>query len=105
MAAHQVTHSGLDTLLTPEESVLVLVDHQAFQFANMHSHEPQLVVGNTVALAKTARTFGVPTILTTVNEDSAVTFSREFKTCSPTRSRSTAHLSTLGKTQGSLRLW
>jgi nicotinamidase-related amidase len=69
MAAHQVTHSGLDALLTPEESVLLLVDHQAFQFANMHSHEPQLVVGNVVALAKTAKVFGVPTILTTVLEE------------------------------------
>src|SRR6202043_2225997 len=69
MAAHQVTHSGVDALLTPEESVLILVDHQAFQFANMHSHEPQLVVGNVVALAKTAKVFGVPTILTTVLEE------------------------------------
>jgi nicotinamidase-related amidase len=69
MAAHQVTDSGLDALLTPEESVLVLVDHQAFQFANMHSHETQLVVGNVVALAKTAKVFGVPTILTTVLEE------------------------------------
>jgi hypothetical protein len=41
MAAHHVTYAGLDALLTPEESVLVLIDHQAFQFANMHSHEPQ----------------------------------------------------------------
>jgi nicotinamidase-related amidase len=49
---------------------LVLVDHQAFQFANIHSHDPQVVVGNTVALAKTAKVFGVPTVLTTVNEDS-----------------------------------
>jgi nicotinamidase-related amidase len=69
MASQEVAYSGLGALLTPEESVLVLVDHQAFQFANMHSHEPQLVVGNTVALAKTAKVFGVPTILTTVNED------------------------------------
>jgi nicotinamidase-related amidase len=69
MAAHQVSHSGLDALLTPEESVLVLIDHQAFQFANMHSHEPQLVVGNVAALSKTAKVFGVPTILTTVLEE------------------------------------
>jgi nicotinamidase-related amidase len=70
MAPNQTAYSGLDALLTPEDSVLVLIDHQAFQFANMHSHEPQLVVGNTVALAKTAKVFGVPTILTTVNENS-----------------------------------
>jgi len=60
MATHPVTYSGLNALLTPEESVLMLVDHQAFQFANMHSHEPQLVVGNATALAKTAKVFGGP---------------------------------------------
>jgi nicotinamidase-related amidase len=69
MAPNPSVHAGLGTLLTPEESVLVLVDHQAFQFANMHSHDPQVIVGNTIALAKTAKVFGVPTILTTVNED------------------------------------
>ena len=65
----QMAHSGLDALLSPEDSVLLLVDHQAFQFANLHSHEPQLVVNNVVGLAKTAKLFGVPTILTTVLED------------------------------------
>lgn len=70
MAAQEIAYSGLGTLVTPEESVLVLVDHQAFQFANMHSHDPQVLVGNTVALAKTAKVFGIPTVLTTVNEDS-----------------------------------
>ena len=69
MATTEVSRSGLNALLTPEESVLVLVDHQAFQFANLHSHEPQLVVNNVVALAKTAKLFGVPTILTTVLEE------------------------------------
>jgi nicotinamidase-related amidase len=64
-----ITYSGLGTLLAPPECVLVLVDHQPFQFANMHSHDPQVVVGNTVALARTAKVFGVPTILTTVNQD------------------------------------
>src|SRR5271154_7218349 len=69
MTAQETSYSGLGALLTPEDSVLMLVDHQAFQFANMHSHDPQVVVGNTVALAKTAKVFGVPTVLTTVNED------------------------------------
>ncbi len=69
MAVGQSSFSGLSALLTPEESVLLLVDHQAFQFANLHSHEPQLVVGNVMALAKTAKVFDVPTILTTVLED------------------------------------
>ncbi|MGW6055333.1 hydrolase [Streptomyces sp. NPDC055189] len=60
---------GLDALLTPEESVLVLIDHQPYQFANLHSHEPMMVTNNVVGLAKAAKGYGVPTILTTVVED------------------------------------
>jgi nicotinamidase-related amidase len=66
MASGQVPYSGLNALLTPEESVLVLIDHQPFQFANLHSHDPQFIVGNVIALAKGAKVFGVPTILSTV---------------------------------------
>ncbi|MBQ1081859.1 MULTISPECIES: hydrolase [unclassified Nocardiopsis] len=61
--------NGLQALLTPEESVLVLIDHQPFQFANLNSHEPSMVVNNAVALAKAAKAFDVPTILTTVLEE------------------------------------
>ena len=62
-------HAGLEALLTPQDSVLVLIDHQAFQFANLHSHEPTLIVNNVAGLAKTAKAFQVPTILTTVLEE------------------------------------
>ncbi|MFZ4175485.1 hydrolase [Streptomyces griseoincarnatus] len=61
--------AGLGALLTPEESVLVLIDHQPFQVANLHSHEPTMVVNNVVGLAKAAKVFDVPTILTTVVEE------------------------------------
>jgi nicotinamidase-related amidase len=57
---------GLDSLLRPEDSVLVLIDHQPYQLANLNSHEPQMVINNTAGLAKAAKAFGVPTILTTV---------------------------------------
>jgi nicotinamidase-related amidase len=60
---------GLEALLTPEQSVVVLIDHQPFQFANLHSHEPTMVVNNVVGLAKAAKGFKVPTILTTVTEE------------------------------------
>lgn len=60
---------GLEALLTPQTSVLVLIDHQPFQFANLHSHEPTMVVNNVVGLAKAAKAFGVPTILTTVMQE------------------------------------
>jgi hypothetical protein len=61
--------TGLNALLTPQESVLVLIDHQPFQFANLHSHEPTMIVNNVVALAKTAKVFILPSILSTVLED------------------------------------
>lgn len=61
--------NGLDALLTPEESILVLIDHQPFQFANLHSHDPAAIINNVVGLAKSAKVFGVPTILTTVVEE------------------------------------
>lgn len=58
--------TGLQALLRPEDSVVVLIDHQPFQFANLHSHEPTMVINNVIGLAKAAKTFKVPTILTTV---------------------------------------
>lgn len=61
--------TGLDALLRPEDSVLALIDHQPFQFANLNSHEPTMIVTNVVGLAKAAKLFGVPTILSTVLQD------------------------------------
>lgn len=58
--------NGLDSLLRPEDSVLVLIDHQPYQLTNLNSHDPQMVVNNSTALAKAAKAFGVPTILTSV---------------------------------------
>ncbi|MFD0296840.1 hydrolase [Streptomyces sp. NPDC127118] len=69
MAANGVTYTGLDALLVPERSVLLLIDHQGTQFAGMHSMDPNLVVNNVTALAKGAKLFEVPTILSTVVED------------------------------------
>jgi nicotinamidase-related amidase len=63
------TKVGLDALLTPENCVLLLIDHQPFQLANVHSHEPTMVINNVVGLAKTAKAYGIPTILSTVNEE------------------------------------
>jgi nicotinamidase-related amidase len=45
------------------------MDHQPFQFTNLNSHEPTMIINNVVGLAKTAKVFNVPTILTTVIEE------------------------------------
>lgn len=64
-----MSKSGLDALLRPEDSILVLIDHQPFQFTNLNSHEPTMIINNVVGLAKGAKVFNVPTILTTVLEE------------------------------------
>jgi len=61
--------TGLEALLRPNNSILVLMDHQPFQFTNLNSHEPTMIINNVVGLAKTAKVFNVPTILTTVIEE------------------------------------
>ncbi|NEO50112.1 MAG: hydrolase [Moorea sp. SIO4A3] len=56
-------------LLTPENSVLLFIDHQpqmAFGVVNIDS---QLLKNNVVALAKAAKVFNIPTILTTVETE------------------------------------
>jgi nicotinamidase-related amidase len=45
-----------------------LIDHQPFQFANLHSHEPTVIINNVIGLAKLAKAFKVPVILTPVLE-------------------------------------
>src|SRR6478672_1704316 len=52
--------TGLETLLTPENSALILIDHQPFQFASVNSHDPQTIINNVVGLAKVAKLFKVP---------------------------------------------
>jgi nicotinamidase-related amidase len=61
--------NGLKALLTPDNCALILIDHQPFQFAGLRSHDTQTVINNVVGLAKSAKVFGVPTLLTTVVQD------------------------------------
>src|SRR5258706_55109 len=61
------TKVGLEALLTPENCAVLLIDHQPSQLANVNSHEPTMVINNVTALAKIAKAYGVPTILTTIS--------------------------------------
>lgn len=60
--------AGLGALLAPDNCVLMLIDHQPFQFAGLRSHDTQTIINNVVGLAKSAKVFGVPTLLSTVLE-------------------------------------
>lgn len=41
--------TGLETLLTPENSALILIDRQPFQFASLNSHDPQTSTTSSVS--------------------------------------------------------
>jgi len=68
MSNQHNSKAGLGALLTPDNCVLILIDHQPFQVAGLRSHDTQTVIINVVGLAKSAKIFGVPTLLTTVLE-------------------------------------
>ena len=68
MATPDASKTGLGALLTPENCALVLIDHQPFQFTGLNSHDPQTIVHNVVGLAKAAKIWEIPTLLTVVLE-------------------------------------
>jgi nicotinamidase-related amidase len=61
------TKVGLDALLTPGNCTLLLIDHQPSQLANVNSHDPTMVINSVTGLAKTAKAFDIPTVLTTIS--------------------------------------
>lgn len=69
METQRNTKAGLRAMLTPDNCVLILIDHQPFQFAGLRSHDTQTIINNVVGLAKSAKAFNVPTLLTTVVEN------------------------------------
>ena len=64
--------AAASSLLTPQETALALIDHQGLMLMGAGSHDRQRLVNNVTALAKTAKAFGVPVVLTT---NTAKTFS------------------------------
>lgn len=60
----------IQSLLTPDAPTLVLVDYQPQMAFAVKNIDGQTLINNAVGLAKTAKVFGIPTILTTVAEKS-----------------------------------
>lgn len=67
--SNSYSKAGINALLTPDNCALMLIDHQPFQFAGLRSHDTQTIINNVVGLAKSAKAFDVPTLLTTVVEE------------------------------------
>ncbi len=53
-------------LLTPDNCVVALIDHQPQMLFGVSNFDRQSIINNTVALAKAARVFSLPVVLSTV---------------------------------------
>jgi len=56
---------------TPENSALVLIDHQVGTLQFVHTMSPETSLQNATMLAKAAKAYGMPVVLTTSQEDHA----------------------------------
>ena len=57
-------------LLTPDNCVVALIDHQPQMMFGVTNFDRQSIINNTVALAKATRVFEVPVVLTSVETKS-----------------------------------
>jgi nicotinamidase-related amidase len=57
-------------MLTPSDCAVALIDYQPAMFSGVHSHDRTTILQNVQIIAKAARLFKVPTILSTVAADS-----------------------------------
>ncbi len=56
-----------DHLITPQNSVLLLIDYQPAQVGSIRSMDRELLVKNAVSTVRTIKAFGVPVVHSTVN--------------------------------------
>ncbi|MFP6594744.1 MAG: hypothetical protein VB860_07210 [Dehalococcoidia bacterium] len=66
MASEPKRNPLTDHLLTPENSVLIVIDYQQEMLDNVRSIDQERLTNNVVGLVKIAKAFGVPTIFSTV---------------------------------------
>jgi len=57
-------------VLTPHNSQIIFIDHQPQMAFGVQSIDRQVLKNNTVGLAKAAKVFGIPTVITTVETES-----------------------------------
>lgn len=62
--------TSLTEVLTPQNSQIIFIDQQPQMAFGVQSIDRQTLKNNVVGLAKAAKTFGIPTVITTVETDS-----------------------------------
>ena len=67
MTSEPIRDPLTDHLLTPRNAALVVIDYQPSQVQAVASMDKDLLVDNIVSVARTAQTFDLPVVLSTVN--------------------------------------
>ena len=67
MTSQPIRDQVKDHLITPKNSSLILIDYQPPQVASIVSIDHRTLVANIVAVAKLAKVYGLPIVLSTVN--------------------------------------
>jgi nicotinamidase-related amidase len=67
MTSEPTRDPARDALLTPQNSALVVIDYQPSQVQAVHSMDHDLLVRNIVSVARLARAYHMPIVLSTVN--------------------------------------
>ena len=72
MASQPKRDPKTDSLLTPENAALLIIDYQPPQINTVRSMDASILMANVVALAKTAKLYNLPIILSTVGVKSGL---------------------------------
>src|SRR6185312_2341273 len=67
MTSEPIRDPVTDTLLTAENAALLVIDYQPSQVQSVNSMDRELLLDNIVSVARLARTFDLPVVLSTVN--------------------------------------
>jgi nicotinamidase-related amidase len=72
MKSRPIRKADEDIMLAPGNAALILIDYQPPQISTVESIDRQNLINNVVALAKTAKLYDLPIILSTVNVSNGV---------------------------------
>jgi nicotinamidase-related amidase len=67
MTSETIRDPMKDQLLTPENSSMIIIDYQPLQVTSVASMDRRTLVANIVAVARTAKLYCLPIVLSTVN--------------------------------------
>jgi nicotinamidase-related amidase len=72
MSSLKIRDQKADHLLTPENSAVIIIDYQNTQVESIESTDKYRMVQNVIALAKLAKVFKMPIVVSTVNVKSGL---------------------------------